>query len=65
LRLTVNPSSILLESLGVDESSGQTSSIDTFTVDLTKHVVNGTPQQSKIKPGVVATHEHDRSPKKT
>jgi predicted phosphodiesterase len=62
LRLTVSPSSILLESLGVDESSGQTSTIDTFTVDLTKHVVKGTPPQSQIKAGVDATHEHDRAP---
>jgi hypothetical protein len=64
LRLTVSPSSILLESLGVDESSGKTSPIDTFTVDLTKHVVKGTPPASRIKPGVAATHQHDRTPRK-
>ncbi len=39
LRLTVDAGSILCESLGVDETTGKTSSMDAFTVDLTKHVV--------------------------
>jgi hypothetical protein len=39
LRLTVDANSILCESLGVDETTGKTSSVDAFTVDLSKHVV--------------------------
>ena len=59
LRLTISPSSILCESLGVNESSGQTSLIDSFTVDLAKHVVGsggaaaktkGKAQSAKAKP---------------
>jgi hypothetical protein len=64
LRLTVSPASILLESIGVDQSTGDTSNIDTFTVDLSKHVVKGVPPKSKIKAGVVASHARDRTPKK-
>ena len=64
LRLTVSPSSILLESLGVDESSGKISAVDTFTVDLAKHLVKGTTLPSKIRSGVVASHQHDRAPRK-
>jgi hypothetical protein len=64
LRLTISPSSLLLESLGVDESTGQTSTIDRFTVDLSGHVVKGAAPKSRIKPGVVASHTHDRAPRK-
>ena len=39
LRLTVDKDSILCESLGVNETTDKTSSMDAFTVDLTKHVV--------------------------
>jgi hypothetical protein len=63
LRLTVSPSSILLESFGVNESTGAISTIDQFTVDLSKHVVTGVPPKSQIKPGVAPSHAHDRSPK--
>jgi len=64
LRLTVSASSILLESLGVDETSGQVSTIDNFTVDLLKHVVHGAAPESKIKAGVAVAHEYDRTVKK-
>lgn len=40
LRITVDGSSILVESIGVDEASGSTSPLDNFTVDLVKHVVS-------------------------
>jgi Calcineurin-like phosphoesterase len=64
LRLTVTPASILMESVGVDETTGKTSSLDTFTVDLKKHLVLGTPPASKIKLGVVASPTKGRRPKK-
>jgi hypothetical protein len=64
LRLTVSAASLLLESVGVDESTGQTSTIDTFSVDLSKHVVTGTPAKSRIKAGITASHANDRAPKK-
>jgi hypothetical protein len=55
LRLTVDEDSILCESLGVNETTLKTSSIDAFTVDLTKHVVatQGTPQASRTRAGDV------------
>jgi hypothetical protein len=39
LRLTVNPTTISCQSLGVDETSGAVSTLDQFSLDLTKHVV--------------------------
>ncbi len=39
LRLTVDKSSILCESLGVNETTLKTTTLDAFTVDLTKHAV--------------------------
>jgi Calcineurin-like phosphoesterase len=39
LRLTVNSSTISCQALGVDETSGAVSTLDQFTLDLTKHVV--------------------------
>jgi hypothetical protein len=55
LRLTVDKDSILCESLGVDETTDKTSSMDAFTVDLTKHVVatQGAPQASRTRAGDV------------
>jgi Calcineurin-like phosphoesterase len=64
LRLTVSPASILLESFGVNETTGKTSTIDTFTVDLGQHIVKGTSVPSLIKPGVAASPTHGRAPKK-
>jgi hypothetical protein len=53
LRLTVDQKSILCEFLGVDETTGKASSMDAFTVDLTKHVVaaKGPAQASKTRAG--------------
>jgi len=55
LRLTVDKDSILCESLGVNETTDKTSSMDAFTVDLTKHVVasKGATQASKTRKGDV------------
>jgi hypothetical protein len=55
LRLTVDKDSILCESLGVDETTDKTSSMDAFTVDLTNHVVatQGAPQASRTRAGDV------------
>lgn len=55
LRLTVDQDSILCESLGVDETTDKTASMDAFTVDLTKHVVatQGAPQASRTRAGDV------------
>jgi len=55
LRLTVDKDSILCESLGVDETTDKTSSMDAFTVDLTNHVVatQGPPQASRTRAGDV------------
>ncbi|MGH9742472.1 MAG: metallophosphoesterase family protein [Candidatus Acidiferrum sp.] len=39
LRLTVDAGSILCESLGVDETTGSTTAMDAFTVDLSRHLV--------------------------
>lgn len=64
LRLSVSPAKILLEAFGVNETTGKTSTIDTFTVDLVKHVVKGVPAASLIKPGVAASPAHGRAPKK-
>jgi len=40
LRITVDAKSILLESVGVNEQTGKTSKLDSFTVDLAKHTVS-------------------------
>jgi hypothetical protein len=40
LRITVDAKSISLEAIGVDEQTGKTSSLDSFTVDLVKHTVS-------------------------
>ena len=52
LRLTVSPGSMLCESLGVDEATLKTSSLDKFTLDLKKHVVSGVTPASKTRAGV-------------
>ena len=64
LRLTVTASSILCESLGVDESTGKTSSLDTFTLDLTKHVLKGAARASKTRAGAKVTRKAPRKRKK-
>ncbi|MGC2288025.1 MAG: metallophosphoesterase [Candidatus Acidiferrum sp.] len=53
LRLTVDENSILCESLGVNETTGKTSSMDAFSVDLTRHVVatKGAARASKTRAG--------------
>src|SRR5580658_1134366 len=55
LRLTVDGDSILCESLGVDETTLKTSTMDAFTLDLAKHLVatQGTPQASRTRAGDV------------
>lgn len=55
LRLTVDKKTILCESLGVNETTKATSSMDAFTVDLTKHVVatKGAAHASKTRAGDV------------
>jgi hypothetical protein len=40
LRLTVGPKSIQCQALGVDETTRESSLMDQFTLDLTKHVVS-------------------------
>lgn len=40
LRITVSAKSIVAESIGVDEKTGKTSSLDHFTVNLAKHTVS-------------------------
>lgn len=65
LRLTVDEDSILCESLGVDETTNKTSSMDAFTVDLTKHIVatKGTPQASRTRAGDVIRPKPPRASK--
>src|SRR5271169_3074926 len=65
LRLTVDKDSILCESLGVDETTDKTSSMDAFTVDLTKHVVatQGAPQASRTRAGDVIRPRSPRAVK--
>jgi hypothetical protein len=55
LRLTVDKNSILCESLGVDETTNKTTSLDAFTVDMTKNVVatQGATQASRAQTGDV------------
>jgi predicted phosphodiesterase len=62
LRITVDKNSILCESLGVDETTRATSSMDAFTVDLTTHVVatKGAAQASRTRAGDVV---RPKSPK--
>jgi len=63
LRLTVNANSILCESLGVNESTEQTSILDAFTVDLTQHVVatQGATQASKTRTGSIIRSKAPRT----
>jgi len=65
LRLTVDAGSILCESLGVDETTLRTSSMDAFTVDLTKHVVatKGAAQPSRTRGGDVIRPKSAKAPK--
>ncbi|MGB7280978.1 MAG: metallophosphoesterase family protein, partial [Candidatus Acidiferrum sp.] len=53
LRLTLDENSILCVSLGVNETTGKTSSMDAFSVDLTRHVVatKGAARASKTRAG--------------
>lgn len=55
LRLSVDKNSILCESLGVDETTDKTTSLDAFTVDMTKHVVatKGAAKASRTRTGDV------------
>jgi hypothetical protein len=55
LRLTVDKNSILCESLGVDETTNKTTSLDAFTVDLAKHMVatKGAAKPSRTRTGDV------------
>jgi hypothetical protein len=64
LRLTVTASSILCESLGVNESTGKTSSIDKFTLDLTMHVVKGSASPSKTRAGATIKPKSPRKKKR-
>jgi Calcineurin-like phosphoesterase len=65
LRLIVDKNSILCESLGVDETTDKTSSMDAFTVDLTKHIVatQGPPQASRTRAGDVIRPKSPRAAK--
>jgi len=65
LRLTVDAESILCESLGVDETTLKTSTMDAFTVDLTKHVVatKGAAQPSRTRAGDVIRPKPAKAPK--
>jgi hypothetical protein len=65
LRLTVDAGSILCESLGVDETTLKTSSMDAFTVDLTNHVVatKGAVQPSRTRAGDVIRPKAAKAPK--
>ena len=65
LRLTVDAGSILCESLGVDETTLKTSTMDAFTVDLTKHVVatKGAAQASRTRAGDVIRPKSPKSAK--
>jgi len=65
LRLTVDENSILCESLGVDEITLKTSTMDAFSVDLTKHVVasKGATQASRTRTGDVILPKAAKSPK--
>jgi len=64
LRLTVSASSIVCESLGVDESTGKTSGIDKFTLDLTKHVVTGAAPASRTRAGATIRPKVPKKKKK-
>ncbi len=66
LRLTVDQNSILCESLGVDETTGKTSQLDSFVVDLPKNAVSakGAPHPSKTRAGVTIKPKAVRTRKK-
>ena len=65
LRLTVDKNSILCESLGVDETTNKTTSLDAFTVDLTKNVVatKGATQASRTRTGDVISPKSPKASK--
>jgi hypothetical protein len=65
LRLTVDKNSILCESLGVDETTNKTTSLDAFTVDLTKNVVatKGATQASRTRTGDVISAKSPKASK--
>jgi hypothetical protein len=65
LRLTVDKSSILCESLGVDETTNKTTSLDAFTVDLTKNVVatKGAIEASRTRTGDVISPKSPKASK--
>jgi len=54
LRMTADAKSIVLEAVGVDENTGKTSSLDSFTVNLAQHTVSdgtgGSKPKGKPKP---------------
>ncbi|MGA2099118.1 MAG: metallophosphoesterase [Candidatus Acidiferrum sp.] len=66
VRLTVGPSSILCEALGVNETTLATSSLDAFTVDTAKHVVSakGAAHPSMTRAGDVIKPHLKKSLKK-
>jgi hypothetical protein len=49
LRITVSAKSIQCQSLGVDETTRESSVMDQFTLDLTKHVVSSGTSSSKSR----------------
>jgi Calcineurin-like phosphoesterase len=65
LRLTVDKNSILCESLGVNETTNKTTSLDAFTVDMTKHVVatKGATQASRTRTGDVISPKSPKASK--
>jgi hypothetical protein len=65
LRLTVDKNSILCESLGVDETTNKTTSLDAFTVDLTKSAVatKGATQASRTRAGDVISPKSPKASK--
>jgi len=65
LRLTVDKSSILCESLGVDETTNKTTRLEAFTVDLTKNVVatKGAIEASRTRTGDVISPKSPKASK--
>ncbi len=61
LRITVTSSAIAVESIGVNETTKKTSTLDSFTVDLTKHMISdgvnlkSAAKSTKSKPAKPAT----------
>jgi len=55
LRVAVSAKSIVVNSIGVDQTTKKTSNVDSFTLDLTKHVVtNGAGAKPASKPAAKA-----------